>query len=319
MNILVTGGLGFIGHHVVKSLQKNNCNTIIVDNKTTYGVLSKTKLEKLIDYRLDTLSNKEFYFVDIYNKYALDKLLFDKKIDIVIHFASFPRQKVVESNVSWAAKTMTEGLLNLLEVSKNNKIKKFVYISSSMVYGDFTDNVKETHVCNPTNLYGILKLTGENIVKNYAQTYSFDYTIIRPSAVYGPLDSYERLISKFFIQAYNDQVLQVNGIHEKLDFTFVSDLSEGIVSAALSDKTTNKVYNLTKGDSHTIYYIAELIINIVGKGEIVICQKDLNYPSRGALNINAAKGDFNYNPKVNILEGLNKYYEWFRDNAFWLV
>lgn len=318
MNILVTGGLGFIGHHVVRLLQQQYCNTIIVDNKTNYGVLKKSDVEKLIVNRLDTLSDKEFYFIDIDNRYALDIIFLNKNIDIVVHFASFPRQKVVESNVSWAAKTMTEGLLNVLEASKKNNIKKFVYISSSMVYGDFVDNVNEKHVCNPTNLYGILKLTGENLVKNYASNSHFEFTIIRPSAVYGPLDSYDRLVSKFFTQACNDQILQVNGIHEKLDFTFINDLSEGIVLATLSDKTKNKVYNLTKGTSHTIYHLAELIVDIVGKGEIVISHKDLNYPSRGALNINAAKEDFNYNPRVEIKEGLHKYYEWFRDNAFWL-
>jgi len=84
----------------------------------------------------------------------------------VIHLASFPRQKVVNANPQWGSRTMSEGLLNLLEYSRKHGVKKFVYISSSMVYGDFQDQVREDAPCRPQGQYGIMKLAGEWLVRD---------------------------------------------------------------------------------------------------------------------------------------------------------
>ena len=145
---------------------------------------------------------------------------------------------------------MIEGLLNLLEFSIQNKVKRFVYISSSMVYGNFKntyfEGVDETHECNPIGQYGIMKLAGEWLVKDYSRRTGLIYTILRPSAVYGPLDVEDRVVSKFLLSAMRGETIQVNGPKEELDFTFVTDVAEGIVSAALSDNTNNMTYNITK-------------------------------------------------------------------------
>jgi UDP-glucose 4-epimerase len=315
MKVLVTGGYGFIGHNVVYKLLQLGHEPIIVDIKTRYGILDNNELEYLMYQRSKKIYNHPNYSFDIVNKYLLEKIFKKNNIDCVIHLASFPRQKVVNKNPDWGSRTMSEGLLNLLELSKSNNVKKFVYISSSMVYGNFTNNTNEDYICNPEGQYGILKLAGEWLVKDYARKGHFNYTIIRPSAVYGPLDVTDRVLSQFFLQAMHDQILYVNGIHEELDFTYVDDVANGIVSASLSDNTFNKTYNITKSQSHTLYHAAELIVDIVGKGDIEIKERDLNFPSRGLLNIDRARKDFGYDPKVDIEQGLKLYYDWLQNTS----
>ena len=128
---------------------------------------------------------------------------------------------------------MSEGLLNLLEASVKYQCQRFLYASSSMVYGDFKDYVKEDAVCRPQGQYGIMKLAGEWLVRDY-QRKGIDHTIFRPSAVYGPLDVEDRVISKFLLTDMRGGVLKVNGLHETLDFTYVDDAANGMVQALLS-------------------------------------------------------------------------------------
>jgi nucleoside-diphosphate-sugar epimerase len=231
--------------------------------------------------------------------------------------ASFPRQKVVNANPRLGAQTMMEGLLNLCEASKKHNVKKFIYISSSMVYGDFTDDVTEDYDCKPQGQYGIMKLAGEHLVKDYSRRNFFSHTIIRPSAVYGPLDVEDRVIAKFMLTAMRGGTLNVNGANETLDFTYVDDAACGIVAAALSDNTLNKTYNITKSHSRTLLEAAQLALKLVGGGTLVVKDKDVDFPSRGALNIDAARRDFGYDPKVDVEEGFEKYYEWLSASSYW--
>jgi len=212
---------------------------------------------------------------------------------------------------------MSEGLLNLLEESKEHKVKKFLYISSSMVYGDFKDDVKEDAVCRPQGQYGIMKLAGEWLVKDYTRNYGLTHTIIRPSAVYGPLDVEDRVIAKFMLTAMRGGTLKVNGAGETLDFTYVDDAANGIVAAALTENTDNKTYNITKSHSRTLLDAANLAVKIAGKGEIIVRDKDKDFPSRGALNIDAAKRDFGFDPKVDVEEGFERYYDWLASSPYW--
>jgi nucleoside-diphosphate-sugar epimerase len=317
MNILVTGGLGLIGHHVVKRLQDQGHIVSIMDTQTNYGIIPQDEIDYLIGERITHLDLSGYYKSDICDSQAVDKVFNIEQPEIVIHMASFPRQKVVNSNPAWGSRVMSEGLLNLLEASKNYDVRKFVYISSSMVYGDFTDDVKEDAICKPQGQYGIMKLAGEWLVKDYTRRDNIAHTIIRPSAVYGPLDVEDRVIAKFMLTAMRNGTLNVNGAGETLDFTYVEDAADGIVAAALSDNTDNKTYNITKSHSRTLLDAANLAVKIVGKGTIEVRDKDADFPSRGALNIEAARRDFNYDPKVDVEEGFQKYYEWLASSPFW--
>ena len=203
------------------------------------------------------------------------------------------------------------------ESAKAHSVRRFVYISSSMVYGDFTDQVREDASCNPQGQYGIMKLAGEWLVRDYSRRGLFDHVIIRPSAVYGELDVEDRVIAKFMLTAMRDGTLKVNGAGETLDFTYVDDAADGIVAAALSDNTNNKTYNITKSHSRSLLDAAQLAVKIVGRGTIEVRDKDADFPSRGALNIDKARRVLGYDPKVDVEEGFHAYYHWIDNSLYW--
>lgn len=316
MNILVTGGLGLIGHNVVKRLQEQGHVVSIIDNTTNYGIIPQEQINHLVKERLKKINVDGWYRIDMCDLDKLEHAFNIEQPEIVIHLASFPRQKVVNANPAEGSRVMSEGLIRLLEMSNNYDVRKFVYASSSMVYGDFKDDVKEDAVCNPQGQYGILKLAGEWLIKDYARRTGLAYTIVRPSAVYGPLDVEDRVISKFILNAMRGIPLRVNGASETLDFTYVDDAADGIVAAALSDNTNNKTYNITKSHSHSLLDAANLAVKVVGKGDIIVGSRDLDFPSRGALNIDAAKKDFGFDPKISVEEGFQIYYDWLKNDPY---
>ena len=315
MKILVTGGYGLIGHNVVSRLEQLGHEVSIIDTQTTYGIIPQKELDYLLTERRKKF-NSEIWLRDICDAEKVDRTFYIEEPEIVIHMASFPRQKVVNSNPALGSRTMSEGLLNLLEASVKYEVRKFIYISSSMVYGDFKDDVTEDAVCRPQGQYGIMKLAGEWLVKDYARRDNMVYTIIRPSAVYGPLDVEDRVISKFMLTAMRGGTLNVNGASETLDFTYVDDAADGIVAAALSDNTENKTYNITKSHSYSLLDAANLAVSIAGSGTVNVRDKDPDFPSRGALNIDAARKDFGFNPKVDVEEGFRMYYEWLSNSTY---
>jgi len=320
MNILVTGGLGFIGHNVVALLEQQGHEVVVIDNETDYGIIPAAELSYIIGERKRKIKTQHVYKHDI-TWLSAGQIMQDHAIDLVIHLASFPRQKVVNANPMLGSRAMSEGLLNLLEASVKAHVKKFVYVSSSMVYGNFnsdrlTGGIDEGVDCHPLGQYGIMKLAGEWLVKDYQRRTNLPYTIIRPSAVYGPLDVEDRVVSKFLLTAMRGGEIQVNGGNESLDFTFISDAVDGIVSATLSENTDNLTYNLTKSNARSLLEAAQLAVQIVGQGTIRVNDPDNNFPSRGQLNITRAYNDFGFVPEVNIEQGFQEYYEWLKDSFY---
>jgi nucleoside-diphosphate-sugar epimerase len=318
MKILVTGAAGFIGHNVVRFLEKQDHEIFGLDNRTNYGFIPKDEAEYLFKERARRIHT--FPMVgDIRNNDDIQQRVGMFGIKTIVHLASFPRQKVVEQNPALASEVMSTGLINLLEAARTHQIKRFVYISSSMVYGDFESDVAEDAVCNPIGQYGIMKYMGEQLVKDYARRYGFEYVIIRPSAVYGEYDVEDRVVSKFMLGAMRGDTLKVKGAGEVLDFTYVEDAAMGIAQATLSDNSANKIYNITRSSEkvYTLKDAAELAISIAGRGNLEIQDRDLSFPKRGRLNISCAVADFEYSPTVNVEEGFRRYYEWFQRSYYW--
>lgn len=319
MKILVTGGLGLIGHNVIMRLQNQGHVVSVIDNRTTYGMIPQAELDYLMSERLKKirLSPSHLYNRDICDRESIDDIFEMERPEVVIHMASFPRQKVVNADPAWGARVMMEGLINVLESAKKHHVKRVVYISSSMVYGDFKDDVNEDAVCRPQGQYGIMKLAGEDLVKDYTRRGCFDHVIIRPSAVYGPLDVEDRVVSKFMLTAMRGGVLRVNGSGETLDFTYVDDAADGIVAAATTFVGECRTFNITKSHSVSLLQAAGMIIEIVGKGSIELRDKDADFPSRGALNIDRARALLKYDPQVDVAEGFENYYKWFTTSPYW--
>lgn len=317
MKFLITGGLGLIGHNVTAKLEAKDHNVVITDTQTNYGIIPQDELDYLMAERRKKIATDRIYRIDITDRDGIDWLVREHRPDVIIHMASFPRQKVVNANPAHGAKVMMEGLINVLESAKAHKVERVVYISSSMVYGDFEDQVTEDSKCHPIGQYGIMKLAGEHLVKDYHRRGAFDYIIIRPSAVYGPLDVEDRVVAKFMLAAMRGETLKVNGAEETLDFTYVDDAADGIVSAATRIMSANRIYNITKSHSVTLLEAAEMIVRIVGKGTVEVRDKDADFPSRGALDIDRARVILGYDPKVDVEEGFQRYYEWLESSVYW--
>jgi len=318
MKILVTGGMGLIGHNVVAKLQAKGHDVNIVDICTNYGIIPEDELNYLMTERNKKIgADTIVYMENIADADAMDKVFQATLPEVVIHMASFPRQKVVNANPAWGANVMMEGLINICESAKKYRVDRVVYISSSMVYGDFEDDVLEDAECNPIGQYGIMKLAGEDLVKDYHRRGCFDYCVVRPSAVYGPLDVEDRVVAKFMLAAMRGDVLRVNGAGETLDFTYVDDAADGIVAAATRIMAANKTFNITKSHSVSLLEAAEMIVKIVGRGTIEVKDKDANFPSRGALCIDRAKIILGFDPRVDVEEGFQNYYNWLNNSVYW--
>lgn len=314
---LVTGGHGLIGHNVVQRLQARGEDVVVMDTNTTYGIIPQHEIDYLLEERFKKMESHVFYNDDIVDASAVEYIMNKEKPQVLIHMASFPRQKVVNANPATGADVMMRGLINLLESAKKHGVERFVYISSSMVYGNFEDQVLEDANCAPQGQYGIMKLAGEWLVKDYARKTGMEYVIIRPSAVYGPLDVEDRVVAKFMLAAMRGDTLKVNGASETLDFTYVDDAADGIVAAATRIMARNNTYNITKSHSVTLQDAAEMIVEIVGSGSIEVRDKDADFPSRGALNIDRARTILGFDPKVDVHEGFQKYYEWLSTSDYW--
>ncbi len=315
MKVLVTGGAGFIGHNVVRILESQGHECIVIDTCTDYGFIPKEELTYLVDNRLKRIKSR-IRSIDIRESTFVDTIFKTYEPEVVIHMASFPRQKVVEQNPVLASDVMSNGLINLLEKSKKYAVKKFVYISSSMVYGNFETDVDETAQCNPIGQYGIMKFMGEKLVEDYSRRGCFDHVIIRPSAVYGEWDVEDRVVSKFMTKAMRGETLKVNGPDEVLDFTYVEDTAQGIVLAATKESANGNIYNITRSEQRqwNLKDAAELAIKIAGQGSLVVAPRDLSFPKRGRLDISRAVRELGYTPQVNVEQGFQRYYDWYSQN-----
>mgnify|MGYP003342045689 CR=1 FL=1 len=320
MKFLVTGGAGFIGHNVVRQLEQQGHECFVLDCLTNYGFVPQDELNYLARERKQRIKANVAH-IDLRDINAVTNWFktFSFNVDAVIHLASFPRQKVVSQNPVMASEVMSTALVNLLELTRRLRIPKFVYISSSMVYGDFDNDVTETSTCNPIGQYGIMKYMGEKLVEDYTRRGSFDHVIIRPSAVYGEWDVEDRVVSKFMLGAMQGETLKIKGANEVLDFTYVEDTAQGIVLAATKQEANNKIFNITRADTklYTLLDAANIAIAIAGKGSIVIQDKDADFPSRGRLSIDRAVTELGYAPTVSVEEGFKRYHEWFKKSTFW--
>lgn len=308
MKILISGGAGFIGHNIVRRLESLGNEVIILDNLTTYGIVEQELLDRLMEERLAGFKG-HFLKSDIATGITRTHIDIHKP-DIIIHLASFPRAKIVNSDPAVAVPTMTTGLMNLLVAGARNNVKRFVYISSSMVYGDFYGSIGERHVCKPGSIYASLKLAGEQITKAFAEKHGFQYTVVRPSAVYGPRDVEDRVVSKFLLNAMADKELSVHGGNEMLDFSYVGDVADGIVAATLNEAGANETFNITHGRAEFIEDAAHMMTTIANGGRIRIVGRNTSMPTRGTLDIGKARKILDYNPKISIEEGFKIYYDW---------
>jgi nucleoside-diphosphate-sugar epimerase len=311
LKILVTGGEGFIGSWIVEKLSRMGHRVTTLDNSDTYGVIEREELDRLCHWRQRNWKRVTKISGNVLM--PLDRVWLRKQ-DIVIHLASYPRAKIVNDHPEMGVENIVVGTTGMLQDCVEYGIKRFVYVSSSMIYGNFADGTKEDFKVNPINIYGEAKLTGERLTQQFNRAAGLEYVIARPSGVYGAGDIPDRVLSKFFAAAMNNRDINVHDADNRVDFTYVEDTADGIIRCALEKKAANKVFNITAGSATSLGDAAEKIIQLTGSNSQIKDTGQNNlYPERGTLDIAEAKNLLNYQPQYNFDQGIKKYYEWLQN------
>ena len=315
-NILITGGLGFIGTALAKKIIEENKGKlcILLDN---FGGYINPSIGSFYDYRKLRLQaiNKDKYKIertDTNNFKSVLSIIKKYKPEVIYHTAALPLAKVSNVNADEAKQGSIDSTINLIDAVnislKENELKRFVYISSSMVYGDFKKNsVMEDDTKRPKEAYGIMKYCGEKITEGLCKLYGLKYSIIRPSAVYGPTDMNRRVSQLFIEGARKNKKLIVEGGEEKLDFTYIEDLVDGLILAGTKNKGINETFNITYGKGRRLLDFIKILKKYYPNLNYEIKPKDKSKPSRGTLSINKAKILLGYKPKINLEKGIKKY------------
>jgi len=315
---LITGGLGFIGSNLVKILlrKKKVSKCIILDSFSGFVNPIKETFIDLRKYRFNDTKNIIIERGDAKDFRLIYKILNLYKPKYIFHTAAVPLAKIDNLNANESKNGSVDTTTNILECVnffKNQKkydIKRFVYFSSSMVYGDFKKNkASENDELNPKEVYGTMKLAGEIVTKGLCRFYKIPYTIIRPSAVYGPTDMNNRVSQIFIEKALKGEEINIQGKNEKLDFTFVEDLATGCILAATQKKGENSIFNITYGKGESLYKFVKILSKYFDDLKFKIKKRDNFRPKRGTLSITKARKLLKYKPYYNLERGVKKYIE----------
>lgn len=307
MNVLVTGGLGFIGSRVCGTFLDHGHNVVAIDNLTTYSTYTIEQIYAVVNRRIahyikPKAHNAKFFHVrdDICN-YA-NLVPHFKNIDVVVHLAACPRAALVANDQISAVATLTTGLNNVSLLARQAGAK-LVYVSSSMVYGDFeADPQPETAMCKPRGIYAAYKRAGELLIEN---DWHDNYAIIRPTAVYGAWDIGSRAINNFIAQAIDSQTITVAGQNTALDLTYVDDVAHGIYLAATTP--TRDTFNISAGHSVKLVDAALAVKRATNSSsQVAVKAADHMFPQRGALDIKKAISVLGYRPSFTFDAGLRR-------------
>ncbi|MGI0094682.1 MAG: NAD-dependent epimerase/dehydratase family protein [Nitrosotalea sp.] len=303
---LVTGGNGAVGCNLVKRLLKQDAKVTVLDDFSQSGTGNLPRHPNLVVIK-----------GDITDKKVLSKV-FSKKFDYVFHLAARFANELSVKDPLEDLRVNVQGTLQILLYAAKQKPERFLYTSSSSLYGhQITPVMKENLMPNPSTPYATSKLTAEYYCKSIHELYGMDYAIVRLSNSYGPHDPpgrYRNVIPNFFENAIYKRPITITGTgKETRDFTFVEDCVDGIILAATKKGGKNEIFNLGTGKETQIYDIAKLILNIT-KSKSKINYKPMrsfDHVKRRKMDISKAKRMIGYNPSTTIERGLEKTYEWF--------
>lgn len=306
---LITGGAGFIGSNIVKYLLANGYYVRVVDN---YITGKKENIEEFF-------SNPNFDFLegDICD-YETCKIACEN-IDYVLHQAALGSVPRSVKNPLLSNSINVDGFLNMLYASKENKVKKFIYASSSSVYGDSVAlPKKEGEEGVPLSPYAATKKINEIYAQLFYKLYHLPTIGLRYFNVYGPKQDpksiYAAVIPIFITKLINNEAAIIDGDGtNSRDFTFIKDVIDANIKACLCDKKHyGKVYNIGYGEKTTIYELYMKISNILSKTKLPIYgQKREGDVPHSHASIENAKQDLCYIPKYNIDEGLKETINWY--------
>jgi UDP-glucuronate 4-epimerase len=312
--ILVTGGAGFIGSHVCEELLKKGYSVLCIDNFNDYydprckernlNVFGKNPLFRL-------------FRADILNRVKLEEIFSENHIDYVIHLAARAGVRPSFEQPDLYSDVNITGTANLLELAKKYKIKKFIFGSSSSVYGK---NSKVPFceldpVDNQISPYALTKKIGELLCKFYSDTYDISIACLRFFTVYGPRGRPDMAPYLFTNQIYQGKPIYVFGDGtSKRDYTYIGDIVHGIL-ISLEKRFEFEIINL--GDSNPIElnrFISIIEMNLNKKAHIIHKEMPKGDVPLTYADISKAHKLLGYKPKIKIEEGMKKFIRWYLDN-----
>jgi nucleoside-diphosphate-sugar epimerase len=322
--IAIVGGAGFIGHNLALSLAARGAKVEVVDSLQVNNLLTfsgggptphRDLYLRMIRERLDLMnaSGISVRVQDARDYHALSRVLSEISPQVIIHLAAVSHAGKSNKDPFSTFDHSLRTLENALDYARGG-VEHFIFLSSSMVYGNFlVESVPETHELNPIGIYGALKLAGEKMVIAYEQVFKLPYTIIRPSALYGPRCVSRRVGQIFIENALNNDALKVDGDgSEKLDFTYIDDLVDGIALAILRPEARNEIFNITYGSSRPIRDLVDILRREFGSLKVEHVERDALMPFRGTLSIEKSRRLIGFEPKNPIDIGFPKYVQWYR-------
>jgi len=322
--VALIGGAGFIGHHLALELVRRGASVYVIDGLQVNNLLSlmsggnenRELYTRMVNERLDLLrsANIELHPQDARDYHAMSRLLDQFKPEVIVQLAAVSHAGRSNKDPFSTFDHSLRTLENALDVARSIGVKRFVFLSSSMVYGNFmTETVDEEHPLNPIGIYGALKLAGEKITIAYQQVFGLPYTIIRPSALYGPRCVSRRVGQVYIETALRGGKLRIDGDGaERIDFTYIDDLVDGICGAIASPAAENQTFNLTHGGSRSIKELVGVIREHFPDVQSESVERDALMPFRGTLSVDKARRVFGYTPKNPIEVGFPKYIQWYR-------
>jgi UDP-glucuronate 4-epimerase len=315
--VFLTGAAGFIGSKTADILLKQNYRVVGVDNMNTYYDV------RLKNHRLSSLKKRPnfvFYKADIENAGALNTIFGKYKFDAVLNLAARAgvRYSLINPHVYFTTNTL--GTLNLLELCKTRKIKKFVLASTSSLYAGQKMPFRETLAVNtPISPYAASKKAAELTCYTYNFHYGIDVTVVRYFTVYGPAGRPDMSVFRFIKWIDENQPLDLfgDGLQSR-DFTYIDDIAAGTVKAM--KKTGFEIINLGGGNKpYTLNHVIALIEKYLGKKAKI---KTFAFPKADIketwADITKAKTILGWSPTVSLEEGIKRSVDWYLENKNWL-
>ena len=314
MNILITGGAGFIGSTLADKLLKENNKIFVIDNfNDYYDVRLK---ERNVSVNLEN-PNYKLYRGDICDRELVKNIFAENKIDTVVHIAARAGVRPSLEDPLEYIRSNIDGTINILENMKKAEVKKIVFASSSSVYGNckaekFSEDLKVTEPISP---YAATKSSCEQFLYTYSKLYGINAVCLRFFTVYGPKQRPDLAIRKFIELIEKDEPIPVYGDGTTMrDYTFIEDIVVGICSAIEYDKTPYEIINLGGGSPVTLNEMISTIEETLGKKAIInrlpMQPGDVD---KTVSDITKARNLLNYNPQTSFKEGIKKFVEWRKD------
>ncbi|MHA1438584.1 MAG: dTDP-glucose 4,6-dehydratase [Promethearchaeota archaeon] len=319
-NVLISGGMGFIGSNFIKYLLEINQNFRVINvDKLTYA----GNPENLSGIEKKHPKEYAFYKADICDFQTIDKITIKEKIDFIINFAAESHVDRSIDNPMLFSSTNILGTQTLLNIAKKNQIKRFIQISTDEVYGSLSFNdppFEEKTPLSPNSPYSASKASADLLVKAYYKTFNIPVIITRCSNNYGPYQFPEKLIPLMVYNAIHDKELPVYGKGENIrDWIYVLDHCKAIYNV-LNKGKIGEIYNIG-GDSEIANIdLVKKILKILGKPESLITfVKDRpGHDLRYAINHDKITRELKWKPEVKFEDGLKLTINWYLKNKNWL-